>query len=99
VSALDALLRELGVDLSDESVQLAVANYRNERTYLWQLTRRRRLSEQTIASRMGVSEQAVRELEDWDSDPTLQRIRRYAHAIGATTIHTVTDAEFTEPTC
>lgn len=96
MSALDSLLEELGVDLTDEDVKLAVANYRNERKYMEDLRRTReshRLSPETVAHRMGVALQTVLNLEGWDSDPTLQRMRYYANAVGATTKHTVRDAD------
>jgi DNA-binding XRE family transcriptional regulator len=102
VSALDALLEELGVDPTNPSVALAVRNYRNDRDYLHELRKLRelhRLSVDTVATRMGVSPATVRELEGWDSDPTLQRLRWYANAIGARTAHEVTDNVVEEPTC
>lgn len=47
------------------------------------LRRDRRMTEQAVAERMGVSEQDVVEFERYDSNPTLDLVRRYALAVGA----------------
>lgn len=48
------------------------------------------LSQQDVADRLGISQQAVQKLERYDSDPQLSTLRRYANAIGALVTHTVT---------
>ncbi|RRD52096.1 XRE family transcriptional regulator [Buchananella hordeovulneris] len=48
------------------------------------------LSQQDVADRLGVSQQAVQKLERYDSDPQLSTLRRYANAVGALVTHTVT---------
>lgn len=96
MSALDSLLEELGVDMTDERNKLSVLNYRNERDHMEKLRELRvahRLSLQTIAARMGIGVRSLRELEGWDSDVTLARLRRYTLAIGATTTHSVREVE------
>ena len=45
------------------------------------LRRDRRMTEQAVAERMGVSEQDVVEFERYDSNPTLDLVRRYALAM------------------
>ena len=47
------------------------------------------LKQKDVASRLGVSPQAVSKFERIDADPRLSTIRRYAHAIGAIVSHKV----------
>ena len=48
------------------------------------------LSQETVGSRMGVSQPSVAAFESLDSNPTLSTIRRYALAVGAHISHQVT---------
>lgn len=103
MSALEGLLEELGVDLTNEQVQLSIRNYRDERDHLQRLRELReshRLTPDMVSRRIGMSAKSVRELEGWDSDVTLARLRRYVLAVGATTTVTVRDASRDpEPSC
>jgi transcriptional regulator with XRE-family HTH domain len=94
--ALEALMEELGLDWDDPRVALAIRNYLEE---LRRTRERHRLSIYTVAYRMGVPQQTVIDLEHWDSDPTLQRLRFYANAVGARTKHEVRDNVVEEPPC
>jgi DNA-binding XRE family transcriptional regulator len=42
------------------------------------------LTQRELAGRLGVSQQAVAQAERWDSNPTVELIRRWAAACGAT---------------
>lgn len=47
------------------------------------------LRQSDVAARLGISQQAVSKIENYDSDPKLSTIRMYANAIGALVDHTV----------
>lgn len=47
------------------------------------------LSTAVIAERMGVTVEAVEQIERYDSDPSLSQLRRYALAAGITYSHAV----------
>lgn len=47
------------------------------------------LTQQQLADRMGVSQQAVQKLERYDSDPKMSTLRRYANAVEAIVEHRV----------
>lgn len=47
------------------------------------LRKKHRISQETVAERMGVSQPTVSAFERYDSNPTLSTIRRYALAVGA----------------
>lgn len=49
----------------------------------------RGLTQEDIAQRLGVSQQAVSKLESYASDPKLSTVRRYAHAVEALVAHVV----------
>lgn len=49
----------------------------------------RDLTQAEVAERMGVSEAEVKEFEHYDSNPTLNLIRRYALSIGVMVHHHV----------
>lgn len=55
------------------------------------MRKKHRLSQGTIAERMGVSQPTVAAFERYDSNPTLSSIRRYALAVGASITHIVDD--------
>lgn len=48
------------------------------------------LTQQQLADRMGVSQQAIQKLERYDSDPKMSTVRRYANALEAIVEHRVT---------
>jgi transcriptional regulator with XRE-family HTH domain len=47
------------------------------------------LSQQDVADRLGITQQAVSRFEKMDNDPRLSSIREYAHAIEALVWHAV----------
>lgn len=55
------------------------------------MRKKHRLSQETVAERMGVSQPTVAAFERYDSNPTLSSIRRYALAVGASITHVVDD--------
>lgn len=55
------------------------------------MRKRHRLSQSTVAERMGVSQPTVASFERYDANPTLATIRRYALAVGASIEHKVKD--------
>ena len=57
---------------------------------------RRGLTEDQLGDILGISDDTVRAFEGLQTEPTMQTIRRYAHALGVTITHTVTDRQ--EPT-
>ncbi|MGW8431711.1 helix-turn-helix domain-containing protein [Curtobacterium citreum] len=57
---------------------------------------RRGLTEDQLGAALGISGATVRAFEGLQTEPTLQTLRRYAHALGVTITHTVTDRQ--EPT-
>ncbi|MBD8101305.1 helix-turn-helix domain-containing protein [Plantibacter sp. CFBP 8775] len=65
---------------------------KNDFKYLRDLVSARRaagLSQEDVAERMGVSQQAISKIERYDSDPKLSTLRRYAHAVEAVVEHQV----------
>lgn len=62
---------------------------REMKASLIQLRRAANLSQQDIADRLGVSQQAINKIERYDSDPKLSTLRRYANAVGALITHEV----------
>ncbi|UIP57673.1 hypothetical protein DSM26151_05380 [Agromyces marinus] len=55
------------------------------------MRKRHRLTQETIAERMGVSQPTVAAFERYDANPTLATVRRYALAVGASIDHVVKD--------
>lgn len=47
------------------------------------LRKEHKLSQESVAERMGVSQPTVAAFEHYDSNPTLSTVRRYALAVGA----------------
>ncbi|WIE81331.1 helix-turn-helix domain-containing protein [Curtobacterium sp. MCSS17_016] len=58
---------------------------------------RRGLTEDQLGDILGVSGEKVREFEGLQAAPTLATIRRYAHALGVSISHTVTDRQESLP--
>lgn len=56
------------------------------------MRKKHRLTQETVAERMGVSQPSVAAFERYDANPTLSTIRRYALAVGANISHSVTDS-------
>lgn len=66
----------------------------------WQLIRVRlhhKLTIETVAERMGWSEDDVIEIESVGTDPTLSELRRYAFAVGALMTRDVVPEIIAEP--
>lgn len=47
------------------------------------------MTQQDVATLLGITQPAVAKFERYDSDPKLSTVRRYAHAIGAIVSHDV----------
>lgn len=62
---------------------------REMRSALVRVRRDAGLTQQDVADRMGVSQQAVHKLERYDADPKLSTLERYANAVGALIHHRV----------
>lgn len=69
------------------------------RARLLQARKARGMSQSDIAEAMGVTQPAVSSFEAYDNDPRLSTVRRYAHAVGVTIVHTVTLDEGPEVEC
>lgn len=69
------------------------------RAKLLQARKLRGMSQTDVAELMGVTQPAVSSFEDYDNDPRLSTIRRYAHAVRVTIAHTVTLDEGSEIEC
>lgn len=67
---------------------LAKADYRLVAA-LVKVRKERGLSQQDVADRLGLTQQAVAKIERYDNDPKLSTLRRYAHAVGALVAHVV----------
>lgn len=89
MSTLDELL---GMNPTSPGVLRADLLAENDQRLLDALVRVRKergLSQAAVASAMGVKQPTVADFEAHDSNPTLSRIRRYAHAVGALISHRV----------
>ena len=72
-------------------VRLLAANDYKLMSELVALRKRVGLKQADVASRLGISQQAVSKIESYDSDPKLSTIRMYANAIGALVGHSVAE--------
>jgi ribosome-binding protein aMBF1 (putative translation factor) len=52
---------------------------------------RRGLTADELGELLGISGDTIRKFEGLQTEPTMQTIRRYAHALGVTITHTVID--------
>lgn len=59
--------------------------------HLIEMRKLHRISQETVAERMNVSQPTVAAFERYDSNPTLSTIRRYALAVGARIQNSVID--------
>lgn len=57
------------------------------------IRRRKGISDETVAQRMGITIQYLEAIEGDTADPTLGQMRRYAHAIGVVVEHHIKDDE------
>jgi len=62
---------------------------REMRAELVRIRREAGFSQQDIADRLGITQQAVYKLERYDADPRLSTLERYANAVGALIEHRV----------
>lgn len=60
-----------------------IADHDNMLAELIKLRRMHGLSQEEVGERMGVSQPRVSQFERYDSNPTLDAVRRYAAAVGA----------------
>lgn len=89
MSTLDELL---GLDPMSPEVLRADLLAENDQQLLdalVQVRQERGLTQAQVAESMGVKQPTVADFEAHDSNPTLSRIRRYAHAVGALISHRV----------
>ncbi|MBB1516004.1 helix-turn-helix transcriptional regulator [Tessaracoccus sp. MC1679] len=89
MSTLDELL---GLDPTSPEALRADLLVENDQELLDALVRVRKdrgLSQADVAKILGVKQPTVADFEAHDSNPTLSRIRRYAHAVGALISHRV----------
>lgn len=84
-------LRRLAANMNPVRARAKVLARENRRmrTELIAARREAGLTQQDVADRMGVSQQAVHKLERYDADPRLSTIERYANAVGALIEHRV----------
>lgn len=82
----------LGIDSSDPVQRLANELVEEDDKLLSELVeiRRRTMTQQDVADRLGISRPAVAAFERYDADPRLSTVRRYALAVRAHVAHTVT---------
>ncbi|MFV2195157.1 helix-turn-helix domain-containing protein [Nocardiopsis sp. LOL_012] len=84
----------LGIDPADPEVQreqAAVARDMDLIKALVEIRRKRGLTQQQVAERMGCSQPGVSDFERLGGDPHLSTIRRYALAVGVRVEHTVSN--------
>lgn len=82
----------LGIDPSSPDVLRAEQLATNDRallTALVQIRKERGLSQAQVGKLMGISQPSVADFEAYDANPTLAKIRRYAHAVRALVVHKV----------
>lgn len=89
---------ELGLDVSDPVMRLALDMTRADRRLIDKLVevRQRRFTQTEMAELMGVSQSAVAKFESGTRDPKLSTIRRYALALQVRIAHTVDGEDCTE---
>jgi transcriptional regulator with XRE-family HTH domain len=90
----------LGIDLNNPSHRLARLLADQDEALVDRLVELRRASgksQKDVADAMGISQSAVARIESGERDPRLSTLRRYAHAVGAMTIHTVEEYEHRKP--
>jgi transcriptional regulator with XRE-family HTH domain len=62
---------------------------RQMRSALIRVRREAGLSQQDVADRLGITQQAVQKMERYDADLKLSTLERYANAVGALVMHRV----------
>lgn len=85
----------LGIDNEDPVQRLANDLVKADDRLLEDLVklRRKTMTQQDVADRLGISRPAVAAFERYDADPRLSTVRRYAMAVRAHVEHTVTPVE------
>lgn len=87
-----ALEELLGLDPASPALlraQLLADNDRALLSALVAIRKERGLAQAQVGELMGVSQPSVADFEAHDANPTLSRIRRYAHAVRAHVVHKV----------
>lgn len=74
----------LNTNITDPMQRLAIAQVEQHSEMLDELVdiRRRRMTQDEMAKRMGITQGAVARIEAGDRDPRLSTLGRYAHALG-----------------
>lgn len=82
----------LGIDQTDPAERLAHDLVEQDQSLLTGLVslRRKTMTQEELAERLGVSLESVKAFERYDADPRLSTVRRYAFALRARIRHTVT---------
>lgn len=71
-----------GLALADQELRVALVQARHDAC----------MSQQDVATALGISQAAVSQFERYDNDPRLSTVRRYALAVGAAVAHKVDGA-------
>ncbi|MEZ5087427.1 MAG: helix-turn-helix transcriptional regulator [Tessaracoccus sp.] len=89
---MNTLAELLGIDADSPDVLRAESLAEQDRALLDALVQvriTRGLTQTQVADALGVKQPSIAHFETHDSNPTLSRIRRYAHAVGALISHRV----------
>ena len=89
MATLDDLLRAARGTVEHTRAKVLAKNDYRLIADLVEIRKMRGLSQQALAARLGISQQAVSKIESHDSDPRLSTIRRYANAVEALIAHAV----------
>ena len=92
-SPLGDLANLLGIDLDSPEQRRAAELVRRDREFLAALVKVRKdrgLTQEDVATRLGVTQPTVAAFERHESDPKLSTLRRYAQAVEALVAHVVT---------
>lgn len=99
---MSIILRALGIDPSDPEVIAAQDDFNEFADLISALVQRRKalgLTQKDVAELMGTKQSAISTIESSSANPTIQRLQRYARALGLKlTLGTSTpaaDAEWT----
>lgn len=88
-----SFLELFGIDPDSKSQRRANALAKADFDFMRELVRLRKengLSQQDVATRLGISQASIADFERYDNDPKLSTIRRYAHAIEVLVVHGAT---------
>ena len=91
-SRLGDLANLVGIDLDSPEQRRAAELVRGDREFLAALVKVRKdrgLTQEDVATRLGVTQPTVAAFERHESDPKLSTLRRYAQAVEALVTHVV----------